>query len=111
VRAIGLRRDAAGALPGTRPSPLTPEEHAVTALAASGLTNKQIADRLYLSHRTVAARLHQVFPKLGVTSRAGLRDALAELSARHGRVARDGAAAGHRAPRSDAVRVGTASST
>jgi DNA-binding NarL/FixJ family response regulator len=56
-------------------------------LAASGLTNKQIADRLHLSDRTVAARLHQVFLKLSVTSRAGLRDALVELSGHHGRVA------------------------
>ncbi len=50
-------------------------------LAAAGLTNKQIAERLYLSHRTVAAHLYQAFPKLGVTSRAALRDALAALPA------------------------------
>jgi DNA-binding CsgD family transcriptional regulator len=87
LRATGLRSDAARAVPGPRPAPLTPEEHAVTALAASGLTNKQIADRLHLSDRTVAARLHQVFLKLSVTSRAGLRDALVELSGHHGRVA------------------------
>ena len=76
-----LRRSAGRATSDPRPSSLTPGQHEVTALAASGLTNKQIAERLYLSHRTVAARLHQVFPKLGVTSRAGLRDALRELSA------------------------------
>jgi DNA-binding CsgD family transcriptional regulator len=56
---------------------LTPQELEIAALAASGLTNKQIAGRLYLSHRTVSARLYQLFPKLGVTSRAALRDALA----------------------------------
>jgi len=38
--------------------------------------NKQIGERLYLSHRTVATHLYQIFPKLGVTSRAALRDAL-----------------------------------
>ena len=50
-------------------------------LAASGLSNKQIGQRLFLSHRTVAAHLYRAFPKLGVTSRAGLRDALDSLPA------------------------------
>ena len=56
---------------------LTAQEHQGAALAASGLTNKQIGERLYLSHRTVAAHLYQIFPRLGITSRAALRDALA----------------------------------
>ena len=46
-------------------------------MAAAGLNNKQIAERLGISHRTVSAHLYQVFPKLGITSRAALRDALA----------------------------------
>jgi DNA-binding NarL/FixJ family response regulator len=45
-------------------------------LAATGLTNKEIGQRLYLSHRTVGAHLYRLFPKLGITSRAALRDAL-----------------------------------
>ncbi|XDO64490.1 response regulator transcription factor [Streptomyces sp. RLB1-33] len=45
-------------------------------LAAAGLTNKQIAERLFLSPRTVSTHLYQIYPKLGVTTRAGLRDAL-----------------------------------
>ncbi|MER5459084.1 helix-turn-helix transcriptional regulator [Micromonospora sp. NPDC002389] len=48
----------------------------IAGLAASGLTNKQIAERLYISHRTVGAHLYRIFPKLGVSARAGLRDAL-----------------------------------
>ena len=48
----------------------------IAELAAAGLTNRQIGDRLYLSHRTVAAHLYQIFPRLGITSRAALRDAL-----------------------------------
>ncbi|MGJ6969006.1 helix-turn-helix transcriptional regulator [Streptosporangium sp. G11] len=58
---------------------LTPQEREIADLAASGLSNKQIAERLYLSHRTVGAHLYQIFPKLGITSRAALRDALSAL--------------------------------
>ena len=53
--------------------------YADTTLAASGLTNKQIAERLYLSHRTVSSHLYKLFPKLGVSSRVDLRAALASL--------------------------------
>ncbi|MEV8631272.1 AAA family ATPase [Streptosporangium sp. NPDC051023] len=62
----------------TGPSVLTAQELQIARLAASGLTNKQIAERLYLSHRTVGAHLYRIFPKLGVSTRAGLRDALAD---------------------------------
>jgi DNA-binding NarL/FixJ family response regulator len=58
---------------------LTPQEFEIVALAASGLTNKQIAERLFLSHRTVGGHLHRAFPKLGVATRAALRDALDAL--------------------------------
>jgi DNA-binding CsgD family transcriptional regulator len=57
-------------------SALTCQEHRIVALAAAGLTNKQIGQRLYLSPRTVGSHLYRAFPKLGVSSRAGLRDAL-----------------------------------
>jgi DNA-binding CsgD family transcriptional regulator len=57
-------------------SGLTAQEHEVARLAATGLTNRQIAERLKLSPRTVGVHLYRVFPKLGVTSRAALRDAL-----------------------------------
>ncbi len=61
-----------------RPDPvtLTPQQRELATLAAAGLTNKQIGERLHLSHRTVGTHLYQIFPKLGVTSRAALRDAL-----------------------------------
>ncbi len=55
---------------------LTPQELEIAMLAATGLSNKQIGNRLFLSHRTVGAHLYRVFPKLGITSRAALRDAL-----------------------------------
>jgi DNA-binding NarL/FixJ family response regulator len=45
-------------------------------LAAEGLTNREIGQRLYLSHRTVGTHLHRIFPKLGVSSRADLAGVL-----------------------------------
>jgi DNA-binding CsgD family transcriptional regulator len=54
---------------------LTAQEREIALLAASGLTNKQIAERLFLSPRTVGGHLHRVFPQLGVATRAALRDA------------------------------------
>jgi DNA-binding CsgD family transcriptional regulator len=62
---------------GSADPPLTPLELEIAKLAAAGLTNKQIGERLYLSDRTVAAHLYQIFPRLGVTSRAALPEALA----------------------------------
>ncbi|MER8186055.1 AAA family ATPase [Kitasatospora sp. NPDC094015] len=56
---------------------LTPQQWKIAGLAAQGLTNRQIGAKLYLSPRTVSTHLYQVFPKLGITSRAALRDALA----------------------------------
>lgn len=59
---------------------LTPQQREIAGLAAAGLTNKQIGERLFLSPRTVGTHLYQLFPKLGITSRAALRDALQDLS-------------------------------
>ena len=49
---------------------LTAHELHIAQLAAEGLTNREIGQRLYLSHRTVSTHLHRIFPKLGITSRA-----------------------------------------
>ena len=51
---------------------LSPQETLIARLAAEGLSNREIAERLYLSHRTVAAHLYRAFPKLGITSRSEL---------------------------------------
>ncbi|GAB3046570.1 LuxR family transcriptional regulator [Intrasporangium mesophilum] len=56
---------------------LSPQELQIAQLAAEGLSNRQIGERLYLSHRTIGAHLYNLFPKLGISSRAQLRDALA----------------------------------
>jgi DNA-binding CsgD family transcriptional regulator len=66
------------------PEPLTPQEVQVAELAAAGLSNKEIAARLYMSHRTVGAHLYRIFPKLGISSRAALRDALGRTAGGHG---------------------------
>jgi DNA-binding CsgD family transcriptional regulator len=55
---------------------LTPQELQIAQLAAEGFSNREIGERLYLSHRTVGSHLYRLFPKLGVTSRTQLRDAL-----------------------------------
>ena len=73
---------AAGVAPAACPSAhtasevLTPQEIQIAQMAADGLTNREIADRIYVSHRTVAAHLYKVFPKLGITSRNQLHAAL-----------------------------------
>ncbi|MCS5717554.1 AAA family ATPase [Herbiconiux sp. CPCC 205763] len=59
---------------------LTAQELVIAEMAASGMTNKEIGSRLFLSPRTVSGHLYNAFPKLGITSRAGLRDALASRS-------------------------------
>ena len=60
-----------------RPTPdardqLTPQELQIAQLAATGLPNREIAQQLYLSHRTVGSHLYRIFPKLGIRSRAEL---------------------------------------
>jgi DNA-binding CsgD family transcriptional regulator/tetratricopeptide (TPR) repeat protein len=74
LRATGQTRSRSGTF---APEALTPQEREIAVLAAGGLTNKQIAERLYLSHRTVGAHLHRVYRKLGISTRVALRDGLA----------------------------------
>ncbi len=55
---------------------LTPQELQIAQMAAEGLTNREIGQKLYLSHRTISTHLHRIFPKLGITSRSSLASAL-----------------------------------
>jgi DNA-binding CsgD family transcriptional regulator len=71
---LGLRPPA--------PLALTATEERVAALAASGHTNRQVAQALFLSRRTVEANLARVYRKLGVSSRAELGAAMAREQAR-----------------------------
>jgi DNA-binding NarL/FixJ family response regulator len=56
---------------------LSPQEWQIAQLAARGMTNRDIGQQLYLSHRTVASHLYRIFPKLGITSRNQLHGWLA----------------------------------
>ena len=56
---------------------LTAQELQIAQLAADGLSNREIGQRLFLSHRTISTHLYRAFPKLGITSRAELSRALA----------------------------------
>ena len=73
LRATGRTSARATASPPTR---LTPQERQIAMLAAAGMTNKEIGQRLELSHRTVGTHLHRIYPKLGIATRSALRDAL-----------------------------------
>jgi DNA-binding CsgD family transcriptional regulator len=57
---------------------LTPTESRVAELAAQGLTNRRIAETLFLSAKTVEANLARVYLKLGIRSRAELGAAMAQ---------------------------------
>ncbi|MGA5180895.1 AAA family ATPase [Streptomyces pseudogriseolus] len=78
---------AAGGGEGTQPpvrldigSALTAQELHVARLAAEGYTNKEIADRAYLSHRTVGVHLHNAYAKLQINRRSQLAAVLASVS-------------------------------
>jgi DNA-binding CsgD family transcriptional regulator/tetratricopeptide (TPR) repeat protein len=58
-------------VPGARDH-LSPQELQIAQMAAAGLTNREIGQKLYLSHRTVGSHLYRIFPKLDITSRAQL---------------------------------------
>jgi DNA-binding CsgD family transcriptional regulator len=68
---------------GVHPSPrrgglpqLTAQEMQIAQLAADGLSNRQIGEQLFLSHRTVGSHLYHLFPKLEITARDQLPTAL-----------------------------------
>ncbi|MFF3850483.1 LuxR C-terminal-related transcriptional regulator [Streptomyces sp. NPDC002328] len=63
-------------------APLTPREREVAALAAIGLSNRVIADRLVVSVRTVENHLHRIYHKLGITARSDLERGLETVIAR-----------------------------
>jgi DNA-binding CsgD family transcriptional regulator len=79
LQALGLRPRRAAV---TGPDSLTPTERRVADLAASGLTNRQIAEALFVTVKTVETHLARVYTKLGIASRADLARRIAPLGRR-----------------------------
>ena len=79
LRACGV---AVAGVPGEADAlaELTPQQRQIVRLAGDGLTDREIADRLFLSPRTVSSHLYRSYPKLGVASRHQLRDVIALTS-------------------------------
>ena len=59
-----------------RTAPLSDREREIALLAAQGVQSKDIAERLFLSYRTVTNHLQRIYTKLGISGRAELTDAL-----------------------------------
>jgi len=73
LREAGARRRRSRPTAATRGwESLSPKEHEVVALVAAGLSNPEVATRLYISRRTVETHLSHVFRKLGVSNRTQL---------------------------------------
>ncbi len=70
LRAAG---DKEAPVPAGTQEELSPQEWQIAQLAAAGLSNRDIGQQLYLSHRTVGSHLYRIFPKLGITSRNQLQ--------------------------------------
>jgi DNA-binding CsgD family transcriptional regulator/tetratricopeptide (TPR) repeat protein len=70
---------SAAADPAAAPTRLTKREREIATAAAAGLSSREIAERMYLSARTVENHLYRVYVKLGVTDRTGLAAALSTV--------------------------------
>jgi DNA-binding CsgD family transcriptional regulator len=77
LRACGVTAAAAPTVPGALTG-LTAQQREIVLLAGRGLTNSEIADRLFLSPRTVASHLYRSYPKRGVAGRHQLPDLIAQ---------------------------------
>jgi DNA-binding CsgD family transcriptional regulator len=73
LRASGVTVAAAPAGPGAL-GELTAQQREIVMLASRGLSNGEIADRLFLSPRTVESHLYRAYPKLGIAGRHQLRE-------------------------------------
>jgi DNA-binding CsgD family transcriptional regulator len=78
---MSLRRQGHDGRPTFGWDSLSETERRVADLVARGYSNKEIAGRLYMSHRTVGSHLYRIFPKLGLRSRVELTRLVVERSA------------------------------
>ena len=79
LRELGVRRRLVGrGRPETGWAAMTDSELAVARLVAQGLTNREVAEQLFVSPHTVSSHLRSVFAKLDVNSRLALAQIVAE---------------------------------
>jgi DNA-binding CsgD family transcriptional regulator len=84
LRALGVRRRlTTSERPPTGWASMTKSELAVAQLAADGFTNREIAERLFVSPHTVNTHLRHVFAKLRVNSRVALTRLATERESEH----------------------------
>lgn len=103
LRAAGI--EASSVVPDAF-AELSPQQQQIVRLAARGLTNREIGEKLFLSPRTVGSHLYRVFPKLGITARSQLRDVLEGTLSGAGVQGREGTVGGP--PASEAHAADTA---
>lgn len=82
LRDLGVRRGVRGprSRPATGPDSLTPTERTVLDLVGQGLRNGEIAERLYVSRRTVETHVGRLYAKLQVENRVALAMAAQQLT-------------------------------
>ena len=80
VMPVARREQPALPEPPAPARPLTPREREIADLVAEGLGNRDIADRLFLSKRTVDSHMEHIFTKLGFSSRTQLANWVLEQS-------------------------------
>jgi DNA-binding NarL/FixJ family response regulator len=81
LRQLGhrVRRPARDSSPG-RPGALTQREREIAGLVAAGHTNREVAEQLVLSAKTIEAHLRNIYAKLGVRSRVELTRKVNDVS-------------------------------
>ena len=77
---MSLRTQPAEARPTFGWDSLSESERRVADLVARAYSNKEIAEQLCMSHRTVGSHLYRIFPKLGLRSRVELARVVIERS-------------------------------